>query len=182
MKNRTFERSIPVHRLSMFVLSILMGLLLGVLVGCHSEAVSEPAAAIESEHGHDHHHEEEGHLEHHVPHHRPSDYSSAVDQIARRFGKLAESGTAQLPETQWAELQDIVRWLPEIAADSDMRRSQWEQVDRHAEELAAELKQWALLAPDRRSEVQPRIDKAIDALTELKGTERISDQQEQTNG
>ena len=160
---------------------LLFALLILTIAGCGGGTASEPAASIPPEHGTPHDDEEE-HLEHHIPEHRPPDFSSAVDQIVRRFGDLADMQSGSLPGTAVEELADIVRWLPEIAAESDMRRSAWEETDRLAEELTIELQHWAQLPPAERPGVQPKIERTIGSLTDLKGTEQGEPLQERTDG
>lgn len=75
---------------------------------------------------------EEEHHGHVIPEHKPLSYRDAISQLDARWAKL-QSGEATPEEKQ--ELTDIVRWLPEIAADSDLRRQQWEIVNVSARQL-----------------------------------------------
>lgn len=69
---------------------------------------------------------ENEHLEHVVPEHRPADFSAAVERLQQRIDLLKVSPQA---EPKFAdELRDLVRWLPEIAGDSELRKAQWEIV------------------------------------------------------
>jgi hypothetical protein len=80
------------------------------------------------------HHDDHDHLEHHVPPHKPPDLAAAIEQIDQRFAALQrrpDQGSAQ----QWQELLDIVRWLPEIAGDSDLPEAEWNVVNRVSGEL-----------------------------------------------
>lgn len=78
---------------------------------------------------------EDHHLEHVIPKHKPRDLAASVVQLELRGAVvLSAQGTADARR----ELLDIVRWLPELAADSDLRRPQWERVtlvSRSLEEL-----------------------------------------------
>jgi hypothetical protein len=80
--------------------------------------------------------EEEEHLEHVIPEHKPSTYRETVEQLDRRFRAWME-GSGGAREQQLAEFGDVIRWLPELAADSDLKRQQWEQVRDCAERLSA---------------------------------------------
>jgi len=84
---------------------------------------------------------DEDHLEHHVPPHKPQNLTSAIDQIERRFEALAHDQTSPITDRaiQLKELVEIVRWLPEIAGDSDLPEEQWNVVDQVSEQL------WPLL-------------------------------------
>lgn len=49
-----------------------------------------------------------------------------MEQLRRRFAKItSESGIDR--QAQIMEFQQIIRWLPEYAADTDMKREAWEQ-------------------------------------------------------
>ena len=90
--------------------------------------------------------EDDGRLEHHVPAHKPATFAAAVDQIQARCESLA-TGAADSPSPQnWSELLDIVRWLPELAGDSDLQRADWEVVQRVSRQLEAILQPQASAA------------------------------------
>jgi hypothetical protein len=60
--------------------------------------------------------------------HRPDHLPDAVAQIERRnpFKASDENNTnAQLP---LSELKDILVWLPEIAADTDLKKPAWDEI------------------------------------------------------
>lgn len=114
-----------------------IGLLLMCLVGCGGSATA-------------HHDEEE---DHHIPPHRPKDLAAAVVQLEERptaLLKAIETKDSQ-GATLFSELRDIVRWVPEIAADSDMPKQPWDEVH------AAALKMEELLPQDLAgvSELKP---------------------------
>lgn len=96
------------------------GVLMAV-VGCGSH---------EEHHG-DHHEAE--HLEHFVPAHKPADYSALVEQLEKRIGQQSQvsgssegaAATAQ-SATERQELIDIIGWIPELAADSPLRKQEFE--------------------------------------------------------
>ena len=68
---------------------------------------------------------EEHHLEHLIPAHKPMTFQDGVLELQVR-GDAYFHG--DLTGTQHQELLDIITWLPELAADSDLSRGQWEQV------------------------------------------------------
>ena len=88
--------------------------LLCCLCGCGS---SEHAEA----------HDDDQHLEHFVPHHKSPNYAEAVEQIAHRAKHLSDhAGHGHDDEAQeFQELLDIVNWIPELAADSDLNEADW---------------------------------------------------------
>jgi hypothetical protein len=79
--------------------------------------------------------EDDGRLEHHVPAHKPATYRVAVEQLQLRSQRLTDETASDQSATERAELLDIIHWLPELAGDSDLRRADWEQVQRVSQEL-----------------------------------------------
>lgn len=81
------------------------------------------------------------HLEHFVPDHKPANYAEAVEQIAERSQHLSEhAGHGHGDENeQFQELVEIVDWIPELAADSDLDEAEWEKASRSANQMAALL-------------------------------------------
>jgi hypothetical protein len=80
------------------------------------------------------------HLEHHVPEHKPHSYAHAVTELRRRFDAIHEeiaAGHSAHVAQELDELRDVINWLPELAADSDLRKAQWDIVKGVADELAA---------------------------------------------
>jgi len=80
-------------------------------------------------------HEADSHLEHVIPPHKPGSYAETVEQLEVRWNRLHEGNDAPSAQ-EVSELGDVVGWLPELAADSDLDRRQWEQV----QSLSGELK------------------------------------------
>lgn len=114
------------------------------------------------------HHDEE-HLEHHVPAHRPAGFTEAVDQIEQRFQAIRSGG--HVPDESLSELSDILSWLPEIAADSDMRRKDWEQVDALSSQMLQSLTAWQSAGSHVESRDAENLAQAIGQLKELRGKE-----------
>ncbi len=79
------------------------------------------------------------HVEHHHPEHRPADFSAGVRAVRDRLSQLTgPDGTADREglKKQAEELRDIIQWLPELAAETDLRRADWERVDAASRRLA----------------------------------------------
>jgi hypothetical protein len=87
----------------------LLCLVLATMSGCQTSAESTA---------------EDEHLEHHVPDHKPASLVVAWDQLKVRLGHLRSDATTE----EFTELRDIINWLPELAADSDLKHSQWDEV------------------------------------------------------
>lgn len=83
-------------------------------------------------------HHEDDEEDHHIPPHRPANLSAAVSQLEERPAALLKAIESKdsSAETLFSELRDIVRWVPEIAADSDMTKQPWDEV--HAAALKLE--------------------------------------------
>jgi len=88
------------------------------LAGCGSSAESHE----------DEHHDE--HLEHFVPVHKPKTFADLVDQLALRAPQLkagiqpGDSGGGHATALQ--EFSDIIGWIPELAADSELMKADFE--------------------------------------------------------
>lgn len=101
-------------------------LLLCFVSGCYSRPSTETNVPIqvdgaEAEHDHDHDHEHE-----HFPTHWPGDIfhaSERLDGLLR--GKLpGKEGLSALQE-----MADLLKWLPVLAADSDLSREDFYRID-----------------------------------------------------
>lgn len=89
-------------------------LLLSLLTGCAADKESE---------------EEEAH---HIPAHTPADLEKAIARIEILTNHLrdgSELADKPLEVTPQEELRDLVRWLPKLAAESDLNETDWNVVD-----------------------------------------------------
>lgn len=107
---------------------IIFTFLLPSLCGCGG---SEMADANDDDH----------HLEHFVPHHKPVNFAAAVHEIEHRAKHLSDHvGHGHANEAdEFQELLDIVGWIPELAADSDLNESDWNKANSAATTSAANL-------------------------------------------
>ena len=83
----------------------------------------EPAMTHEEEHG--------------IPPHKPHSLEEAVSEVERRGRALIAN--SDKPPTQVTEWFDILGWLPELAADTDLKRADWEQAVR----IATDFESWS---------------------------------------
>jgi hypothetical protein len=82
------------------------------------------------------------HADHEIPEHRPRDFPHAVKRIRHRlaqFTMLIEVRDAELAAKKFKELQDIVRWLPELAGESDLPEAEWNEVQQISRSLQTSL-------------------------------------------
>lgn len=70
--------------------------------------------------------------EHLLPAHYPADFRAAVAAVEERL-----PGLAGADDTTRSEFYDIVSWLPQFAADTDLSRREWDRVQAAAATLAA---------------------------------------------
>lgn len=95
-------------------LGVVLGLLfLGLQAGC------QPAVQTSEE-------------AHHIPAHLPGDFEQALSRLELLIRHLHDGAPLEKMPTEVTvaqELRDIVRWLPELAAESDLSESDWNIVD-----------------------------------------------------
>jgi hypothetical protein len=142
-------------------LAIALPLLLGAVPGC---------SPGDSSHGQGHDHAGHDHVGHHAPEHKPKDFAEAVLQVRRRAGRveaIAAHGDADRLNHELDHLRELIGWLPELAADSDLRKPEWDRVHRLTEELQRTCESVADASAAGRSPVEPAAK--IEALTRQLG-------------
>ena len=74
----------------------------------------------------------------------PYSFAAAIEDLPRRLSMLeATSNSEHLARLeQLHELEDILRWLPELASESDLRKSDWEKATKASSELEELLRPW----------------------------------------
>ncbi len=119
-----------------------------VLAGCRGE--HSPGESNDSE---------EDHIGHVIPAHKPKTFPQAVDRLRElndqflRDGGAGKAGSS-LDEKNLHIALDIANWLPEIAADSDMPKPPWDEVNVRSAAIVADYR--AIVSGDAgnvRSEV-----------------------------
>lgn len=118
------------------------------------------------EHEHEHEH---GHAEHVDPPHWPSDFPDAVARLTAGHAETREALLAgRVDETLDGLLhvqRDLAKWLPEVAADSDMPEGPWNRVNALAarllaahESAIADFDAGRPLGGDQLAEVEPMLE------------------------
>lgn len=107
---------------------------------------------------------------HHLPAHHPRSFRNAVEQLALRGQALAAwSEGSPRPDVELREAADIVRWLPELAADTALSRPAWEQVRDACQRLDGKLHHgWSAGGLDPA--VAVAIDQTVAVLREIRAT------------
>jgi hypothetical protein len=83
--------------------------------------------------------------DHHRPSHKPRDFPAALAALHERCSKLLKAPVPKSPDVQkeFDQTRDIVGWLPELAADSDLSRAEWDRVNEQSKKLAESLDDFA---------------------------------------
>ena len=114
------------ERIAFLTVFCLFGLVSLLLTGCTQP--SESAA-------------EEEHLEHHIPEHKPRSYTETVKELDSRMRWLLNhSQKAEIPQKQ-QELAEIIDWVPELAADSELKHKDWNEVQQLSTEIKSVFQQ-----------------------------------------
>lgn len=66
--------------------------------------------------------------EHHTPAHKPATFPAAVDRLLVLHEEVVDGDTSGAELDPLSESTDLVRWLPELAADSDLAEEPWNRV------------------------------------------------------
>ncbi|MFK7822043.1 MAG: hypothetical protein AB8G99_25315 [Planctomycetaceae bacterium] len=69
--------------------------------------------------------EADDHAHHEFPEHRPPNFKAAVSAVSQRSWELANRG-GKIGSLEFGHFVDIINWIPELAADSDLKKSDWE--------------------------------------------------------
>lgn len=148
-------------RLTAAALYLVSGFLFAA--GCTGAASKqEPQARLSSEIKHEGEHEDEHEHHdhaHHDPEHKPKSFPDAVERLRGLRPDLVERA---LPGSEeWEIAVDIVDWLPELAAESELNEREWNRVESNTGELR-------LLLQSREQEAVrwDRFDLALEKLNE----------------
>lgn len=100
--------------------------------------------------------------EHGNPDFKPKNFEDAMADSKVRFGELASLPQAETsPEAR--KFRQIVRWLPEFAADTPIRRAGWEELKTRTERMEAAARKPGFFAQDRADAFEQEM-KSIAAL------------------
>lgn len=84
--------------------------------------------------------EADSRLEHHTPAHKPANFADAIQQLRVRNEHVKKCFLTDESGRVWrevSEILDILGWLPELAADSPMKKPEWDRVLDATSELVA---------------------------------------------
>lgn len=156
-RTRSFRESAVSPRLGVAAVTSRLcgGLLSAVLLvaGCHATAPSGPA-------------------EHHAPSHQPADLPAAVTRLGELHQEIVAGPSRPAGALDvFVEQGDILRWLPGLAADSDLAEEPWNRVADTSNALAVLHAGLLATPPDRRNAAYrtqaARWQQALDELTQV---------------
>jgi hypothetical protein len=132
----------PVRRAAVATACLIM------FAGCHGENSRGDAKGNEEEHA--------GHV---IPAHKPKTFPDAVRRLRELNDLFLRDGTGKVSGSPSGptELQialDIANWLPEIAADSDMPETPWNEVNARSARLTAEYQALMANTANAQTEVE----------------------------
>ena len=153
-------------------------LVLVALPGCQKSPLSETnrSQSLTSDpEGEGHHDEDHEHLEHFVPPHKPASFEELVSQLAFRCETVPKLAAADEKEFQKrsVELRDIIQWIPELSADSNLKRQEFETAVSAGAGLSLALG-FERPAEGSKAVDQSSIPKLLDELKALVSKSQIS--------
>lgn len=148
-----------------FLLPVICGFLVAALLGCN-EATSD-AHADAHDHGHEHEHE-------HEHGHRPESLHAAVVELTEMRDAIRDAildGEPNDAHDPLHEVGDLLEAIPDIAAETDLPKEEWDAVNTANEELFAAFgtidKSFHVKDGDKQAtyeEVAEKLDGAIEAI------------------
>lgn len=143
---------------------------LALLAGCGDGAAPAPAGSAGAPQDSGMHDPDDAHVTAQEVE-RPKDFAAAVARIEQYRDRIRDEIAAGRPAKVHRPLDEavfVLRWLPEIARDSGIARSHWEEVNTLAQEIEAALDRVharidAQQDPDFAS-VAAEVQRAIDRL------------------
>ena len=119
--------------------------------------------------------------EHDLPVHYPKDLADGAKRIEQLLEQISAgestsrwqpSGTTHskdLPQDAFEEVRDLVGWLPNLAADSDLGEGDWALTVEIAMQLSGPIEEVVSRpAADRKATIQPKIAKLRETIGKLK--------------
>jgi hypothetical protein len=103
-------------------------------------------------------------MDHVTPAHWPTDLSDAANKLSERLKSVQANSAEANQEARVAlkELTDLVGWVPEVAADTDLAESDWVKLFEASESVRKQL----LGAKDIKASLAEEIDKLCSLLVQ----------------
>ena len=90
-------------------------------------------------------------MDHELPPHWPQNMEDAAQKIEQRLGLLE---TKESLETTREELSDLITWVPEVAADTDLPELEWVPIYELSETLRHHLSAKDISLSDCREDIE----------------------------
>lgn len=100
--------------------------------------------------------------EHGNPDFKPADFEDAIAALKSSFGEVAAQQPTET-SAQARKFRQVLRWLPEFAADTPILRAGWEDLAARTARLESAARQPGFFVQDRADEFRKELD-AIAAL------------------
>ena len=124
----------------------LMVCLAVALVGCSSDT------------------DESEHVHHSFPDHKPANLQDAVAAISSRAHVLAHHG-GKRQSGEFQEFVEIVKWVPELAADSDLDKTDWESANAAADRMLSQAESQAVQLADLEDAIGDELKQLRDLVS-----------------
>ena len=117
------------------------------------------------------HEDEHEQLEHFFPAHKPHSFGELVEQLALRTRQLAagdqpSDGSDEVHATALQEFSDIIGWIPELAADSELLKADFESAVATGKKLTTAFAE--TMGPQKTKAVDmATLERLIDELRKL---------------
>jgi hypothetical protein len=95
--------------------------------------------------------------EHGNPDFKPEDFEEAISVSKSRFGELSDIASVET-SADARKFRQIIRWLPEFAADTPIKRAEWEQLNTRTARLEVEAQKPGFFGRERVQEFQAEIE------------------------
>lgn len=127
-----------------YFVAFAFSVVLIALPGCQKSPMNEAnhsqrltSDPLQEEHRDEEDDQDHEHLEHFVPPHKPASFEELVSQLAFRCESLPQLAEADEKEFQKRsiELRDIIQWIPELSADSNLQRQEFETAVEEGKQL-----------------------------------------------
>ena len=93
-------------------------------------------------------------IDHTTPAHWPADLQDAAEKIRERLQAVQGEGSGSDSSLALKELSDLVGWIPEVAADTDLVEAQWNKLYEASEVARKQLTSAKQISPELASQIE----------------------------
>ncbi len=123
-------------------------------------------------------------MDHVTPAHWPSDLTDAAHKLQERLARLKTSSAEADAAMALKELKDLVGWVPEVAADTDLPEKDWDKLYTSSEIARKKLLSTEAINPEITQDIEQLCALLTEAQTlipqplvaaELAGSEELAE-------